>query len=208
MNDNGNANMRLEMDQPRSHSQHQLDLTDAERVAVTYELRRYGQMREDMAFDLTDGLAEYWAELCLDPRYSYGPQSDLGEAYEQESQHAYRMRDTELEQASLWFETADTVDQTGRLDLANPDTRFALNEVIENAGWNDPDPLSKPPDDLRRVVEAMPTAAEARAADRRFDESSWPVQQVGSQVEQPSISSRHPDHRMPPPTPESRARTP
>lgn len=208
MNDNQSVNIELEKDRSQARGQYQLDLTDLERVAVTGELRRYGQMREDMAFGHSDGLGEHWAELCADPRYS-GSSSDLNDAYQQESRRAYRMQDGELGQASLWFEVAEAVERTGRLELADPDTRFALTEVIEDAGWRDPVLDSRPPDDLRRVVEAMSAPAESRPVDQRFDGSSWTTRQMGAQIEQSSMAVRRPDQRMPPRSaPESRARTP
>lgn len=60
--------------QPARNDEYRLDLTDAERTGLVGELRRYGEMREDLAFSVAEPGPELRFEPSNDPTYFHGPQ--------------------------------------------------------------------------------------------------------------------------------------
>ena len=187
--------------QPGDGDEYRLDLTDAERTGLVRELRRYGEMREDLAFGMADPGPELSFELSNDPTYFYGPQWVLDEVIEKAERQAIRDRDAGLEQAAIWFDMADTVERTGQLDLADAGTCGVVQDVLDQAGWysHDPDGL---PDDLTRIARTVWAADETLHNPLIVPSENGPQQvayHTGRQASQLSETTQRLKYRMPPP---------
>ncbi len=180
--------------------EYRLDLTDAERTGLVGELRRYGEMREDLAFSVADPGPELSFELANDPTYFYGSLWVIDEVIERAERQAIRDRDAGLEQAAIWFDMADTVERTGQIDLADAGTCGVVQDVLDHAGWysHDPDGL---PDDLTRIASTVWAADETLHNPRCVPSENAPQQvayHTGRQASQLSETTQRLEHRMPP----------
>ncbi len=95
--------------QPARNDEYRLDLTDAERTGLVRELRRYGEMREDLAFGMADPGPELSFDLTNDPTYFYGPQGVIDEVIEKAERQAIRDRDAGPEDVNIFGSVADGV---------------------------------------------------------------------------------------------------
>ena len=186
--------------QPARDDEYRLDLADAERTGLVRELRRYGEMREDIAFGMADPGPELRFELSNDPTY-YGLQSAADDVIGRAERDATQRLESELGQAAIWFDMADTVERTGQLDLTDPGTCSSVKEVLDNAGWYDPGPDNPIPDDMARIADRT-RAADTVHRPRHYpspDDSQQVAYHTGHQASQSSGTMRQPDHRVPPP---------
>lgn len=59
--------------QPFKDREYRLELSDAERAGMAREIRRYGEIRQDIALGMADPGPESSFELSTDPTCYYGP---------------------------------------------------------------------------------------------------------------------------------------
>lgn len=107
----------------------ELELSDVERAALAQALTEHG----DYLTSGTEGLdtRERAAELQADPTYAYN--SDLfDQEIEREEAHIARIQQDASEMARPFHDLASQVEQSGRLDLADPQQRSLASQALEN----------------------------------------------------------------------------
>lgn len=107
----------------------ELELSDGERAALAEALTEHGDYLTSGTEDLDT--RERAAELQADPTYAYN--SDLfDQEIEREEAHIARLQQDAAEMAQPFHDLASQVEQSGRLDLADPQQRSLASQALEN----------------------------------------------------------------------------
>ena len=150
-------------------------LTDPERDALAREIRRYGEMRGAVPYAET----ELRAELASDGTYDRRRIDDRIDEFRADHRvELDRAASIESDFAAL----ANSVEQTGRVDMSDLQQSKRIGEVLADTGWS----KSNAPQELRGVLDAFSIGgvsdaplARARAARDRLAPATTRPAHVG-----------------------------